>query len=182
MVIDNKFYLHTLYHDKEDNFFKVVPCQINDIHEVEKINKETLPENYPYFFYKSILDSFSNSFLVAMLKGETNKIIGYIMWRIEKGISNFGLKVVSKGHLVSIAVDKKFQGRGVGTILLAKSLLQVKKFNVQEFVLEVRLSNFKAINLYQNKLHFEKQKILKNYYKDGENAYLMALQADLIEE
>jgi len=182
MVVDNKLYLHSLYHDEEDSFFKVVPCKLDELNKVEKINKDTLPENYPYFFYKSILDTFSDNFLVAKLKEDENKIIGYVMWRIEKGISNFGLKVVKKGHLVSIAVAKKYQGKGVGTALLVKSLSQVKKYDVQEFVLEVRLTNFNAISLYQRKFHFEKQKIIKGYYKDGENAYYMAVQANIIEE
>ncbi len=182
MVIDNKLYLHSLYQDKEDSFFKVVPCKLDELNKVEQINKNTLPENYPYFFYKSILDTFSDSFLVAHLKEDENNIIGYVMWRIEKGISNFGLKVVKKGHLVSIAVANRFQGKGVGTALLVKSLSQVKKYDVQEFVLEVRLSNFNAINLYQSKFHFEKQKIINGYYKDGENAYYMAVQADIMEE
>lgn len=180
--LENKISLSDIYHDNEDIFFEVVPCQLDELYSVKEINESELPEDYPYIFYKTILDSYPEAFLVARLKGDPQKIIGYTMWRVEKGISNFGLKVVQKGHLVSIAVLKDYQGKGVGTALLARSISQVKQYGVQEFVLEVRISNYDAINLYTNTFHFLKQKELKGYYKDGENAHYMALQANIVEE
>ena len=182
MVIDNKISLSGIYQEKEDDFFEIVPCTLDELYSVKEVNEKELPEDYPYIFYKTILESYSESFLVAKIREDTQRIIGYVMWRVEKGISNFGLKVVKKGHLVSIAVLKEYQGKGIGTALLAKSLQEVKKYDVQEFVLEVRISNYNAINLYQSKFHFIKQKILKGYYKDGENAYYMALKADMIND
>ena len=41
-----------------------------------------------------------------------------------------------------------------------------------EFVLEVRVSNYGAINLYKN-FGYEVETIKKKYYRDGENAYYM---------
>ncbi len=44
-----------------------------------------------------------------------------------------------------------------------------------EIYLEVRTSNLPAIALYE-KLNFQSKSILKSYYRDGEDANLMALE------
>jgi ribosomal-protein-alanine N-acetyltransferase len=44
-----------------------------------------------------------------------------------------------------------------------------------EIYLEVRVSNTGAINMYQ-KLRFDTKSRLRSYYRDGEDAYLMALE------
>jgi ribosomal-protein-alanine N-acetyltransferase len=44
-----------------------------------------------------------------------------------------------------------------------------------EIYLEVRVSNTSAIKMYQ-KLRFETKSRLRSYYRDGEDAYLMALE------
>ena len=40
-------------------------CTLNDLDGVIQVNEKELPEDYPYFFYKSILDNFPESFLIA---------------------------------------------------------------------------------------------------------------------
>lgn len=149
-----------------------------DLATVMSINETTLPENYPLFFYENIMQKYPNSFLVSgiqdssMVTGE--RLLGYIMWRIERGISEFGIKIVKKGHLVSLAVLKDYRRRGVASALLEKGMRQIAGYGAQEFVLEVRISNFAAIKLYQEHFQFEKKKIIPEYYRDGENAYYMA--------
>ena len=51
-------------------------CNLDDLDGVIKVNEEELPEDYPYFFYKSILDNFPESFLLA--QNDQGKIVGYI--------------------------------------------------------------------------------------------------------
>jgi [ribosomal protein S18]-alanine N-acetyltransferase len=46
-----------------------------------------------------------------------------------------------------------------------------------EIYLEVRVSNESAINMYE-KLGLAIKSRLKTYYRDGEDAYLMALELD----
>jgi len=46
-------------------------------------------------------------------------------------------------------------------------------YGAQEVVLEVRVSNEPAINLYRG-IGFKVVRILRRYYADGEDAYLMA--------
>ena len=94
------------------------------------------------------------------------------MWRIERTPSLNGLKLINKGHLVSIAVSKGNRRKGVSSALLRNSMPAIKKDNIVEFVLEVRVSNYPAINLYK-KFDYEIHSIKKKYYRDGENAYYM---------
>ncbi len=155
---------------KIDLEFIIRRCTIEDLDNVIEVNEKELPEDYPYFFYKSILDDFSECFLVAQnRKGE---IIGYIMWRVEKSPSINSLKFINKGHLVSIAVSEVYRRRGVAQALLSNSMTAIKKYKIKQYVLEVRVSNYTAIRLYE-KFGYKIESIKQNYYRDGENAYYM---------
>ncbi len=155
---------------KIEQEFLIRKCTLDDLDEVIEVNERELPEDYPYFFYKSILDSFPDSFLVAVNKN--GKIIAYIMWRVEKVPSMNSLKYENKAHLVSIAVSEGYRRRGIATSLLSSSMKKIKKYKIHEYVLEVRVSNYSAIRLYE-KFNYNIKTIKKNYYRDGENAYFM---------
>lgn len=161
----------------QENSFIIRQCTFEDLELVKEVNEKELPEDYPFFFYKSILDNFAESFLVACPKDNPNKIVGYIMWRIEKTPSKDSLRLIQKGHLVSIAVLEAYRRRGIAAALLAKSMPTIKKHQIKEYVLEVRVSNYSAINLYE-KFNYKKEGIKKKYYKDGENAYYMICKAE----
>jgi ribosomal protein S18 acetylase RimI-like enzyme len=148
-------------------------CTQEDLEAVIEVNEKELPEDYPYFFYKSILDNYPESFLVAC--NDIGKVIGYIMWRVERTPAIHSLKLINKGHLVSIAVLKKYRRLGVATALMTNSMKNIKKYKINEFVLEVRVSNYTAINLYQ-KFNYITNSIKEKYYRDGENAYFMTLK------
>ncbi len=154
--------------------FFIRRCVVEDLDEVIDINEQELPEDYPYFFYKSILDNFPECFLVA--QNERGRIIAYIMWRVEKAPSINSLKYINKGHLVSIAVSERARRKGIGKSLLLHSMKAIKKYKIHEYVLEVRVSNYTAIRLYE-KFNYKIESIKKNYYRDGENAYFMTLNA-----
>jgi len=162
-----------------DRFSDIKPiiirrCTQQDLEAVIEVNEKELPEDYPYFFYKSILDNFPEAFLVATDKD--NKVIGYVMWRVEQIPSMDSLRYVNKGHLVSIAVSQEYRRRGIGTTLLSNSISAVKKHKITELVLEVRVSNYIAIKLYE-KFNFTMKSVKNNYYRDGENAYYMVQNA-----
>ena len=149
----------------------------DDLKTVMEINLKCLPENYPDFFFLGIYYKFPKSFLVVE-ETKTKKIVGYAMFRGEKGVSNFGLKWTRKAHLVSIAVMPEYRRKKIGITLLEEGLKQQKKhYESMEAILEVRISNSEAIEMYK-KLEFTVKKNLKGYYKDGEAAYLMAKLLD----
>ena len=147
-------------------------CDPIDIIPVMEINLKTLPEHYSDYFYESLLDELPEAFLIAEISGE---LIGYIMCKTEYGFSNFKkLGFVKKGHVVSVAVIDEHRGKGFGSELVNESLKGVKMRQCGEMYLEVRCSNNDAVKLYE-KLGFSINQRLKTYYRDGEDAYLMAI-------
>jgi len=141
-----------------------------DLDAVVKINRACLPENYPPEFF---LDHYYNNpqlFWVAEVAG---KIVGYIMCRLEYGLSSFERAFTRRVHVISIAVLPPFRRQGIATALMEKVLYRSTETGASEIYLEVRVSNTPAISLYR-KLGFTAVKVIKSYYLDGEDAYLMA--------
>ena len=148
-------------------------CEEKDLTSVISINMNTLPEHYSDYFFESILRELPEAFVVAEVN---DKIIGYIMCKIEFGFSNFRkLGFVKKGHVVSVAVLDQHRGKGVGRALMLEGVNGVVSRKSDEIYLEVRISNEPAIKMYE-KLGFQIKSRLRTYYRDGEDAYLMALE------
>ena len=148
-------------------------CEPSDLIGVMEINMKTLPEHYSDYFYESLLEELPEAFIVAEISG---KIVGYIMCKLEHGFSNFKkLGFVKKGHVVSIAVMNEHRGKGLGSAIVNEAINGVKIRQCSELYLEVRCSNNEAVRLYE-KLGFSIIHRLKAYYRDGEDAYVMAIE------
>ena len=148
-------------------------CEEQDLPAVIDINMSALPEHYSDYFFESILRELPEAFIVAELD---NRIVGYIMCKIEFGFSNFRkLGFVKKGHVVSVAVLGEHRGKGLGKALMLEGINGVMHRRGDEIYLEVRVSNTGAIKMYE-RLRFEIKSRLRSYYRDGEDAYLMALE------
>lgn len=166
-----------------------------DLPAVMMVNLRSLPENYWYGFFLAILRSWGRYFYVAEKDGE---IVGYAMCRVEwvsdpvligehneleegpltikeklKKIIGRQYKVV---HLISIAVLPEHRRRGIGSELLRRVIEEARRdAGVVSVYLEVRVSNEPAIRLYE-KFGFRKARIIRGYYRDGEDAYVMVLR------
>ena len=148
-------------------------AEISDLIPVMEINLKTLPEHYSDYFYESLLAEIPEAFVVAEIGG---KHVGYIMCKTEYGFSNFKkLGFVKKGHVVSVAVLHEQRRKGIGKALVEEAIKGVKIKKCDELYLEVRCSNNEAVRLYENMGFIIKQR-LKAYYRDGEDAYLMAIE------
>jgi [ribosomal protein S18]-alanine N-acetyltransferase len=148
-------------------------CEERDLSSVVNINMATLPEHYSDYFFESLLRELPEAFIVAEVG---DKVIGYIMCKIEFGFSNFRkLGFVKKGHVVSVAVLEQHRGKGIGKALMLEGINGVLSRKSDEIYLEVRVSNTQAIQMYQ-RLGFQIKSRLRSYYRDGEDAYLMALE------
>ena len=96
--------------------FKLRKFEPDDLQDVMHINRVCLPENYTDMFFMDLHERFPEAFIVAE---EDHELIGYIMSRIEVGLSNFGLGgLIRKGHVVSIAVMPQARRKGVATALI----------------------------------------------------------------
>jgi ribosomal-protein-alanine N-acetyltransferase len=153
--------------------YQIRRCEREDIPAVIDINVATLPEHYSDYFYYEILAEFPETFLVAELDG---KLVAYIMCRIEYGFSHLRrLGLARKGHIVSIAVREEHRRKGIGSVLVRACHEEMIAKGASESYLEVRISNAEAIGLY-DKLGYKTTGRLESYYKDGEAAYIMAIQ------
>jgi ribosomal-protein-alanine N-acetyltransferase len=137
---------------------------------VTRINRECLPENYTDFFFVDLYRRFPETFVVAE---EDGKVVGYMMCRIEVGLSNLGFSgLIKKGHVVSVAVMPPYRRKHIGEALVNKAMENMLVYNAKQCYLEVRATNTPAVNLYK-KLGFQVTRTIKGYYADGEDAYVM---------
>lgn len=99
-------------------------------------------------------------FLVAEAEGEP---VGYA------GL----LRVLDEGDITNIVVDERFRGRGTGYALTEALLREGTRLGIRDFTLEVRVSNARAIRLYE-RLGFAREGIRRNFYeKPAEDAWIM---------
>jgi ribosomal-protein-alanine N-acetyltransferase len=144
---------------------------VSDLGAVTHINQVCLPENYTDFFFIDLARRFPETFIVAEENGE---VVGYIMCRIEVGLSNFGLGgLTKKGHVVSVAVMPENRRRGIGTALVTKAIEGMRMYSAKQCYLEVRVTNEDAVGLYK-KLGLQVTRTIHSYYADGEDAYVMS--------
>lgn len=173
-----KYFVSTIIHClqialRRVNGYTIRRCTFEDLHSVIDINLKTLPEHYTEYFFESLLREIPEAFIIAEID---NVVVGYIMCKLEFGFSNFRkLGFVKKGHVVSIALLEEHRGKQIGEALMLEGINGVSSRKGDEIYLEVRTSNIAAISLYQ-KLGFQIKSILKSYYRDGEDANLMALE------
>jgi ribosomal-protein-alanine N-acetyltransferase len=116
-------------------------------------------------------ERFPETFIVAEENGE---VVGYIMCRVELGLSNFGFGgIIKKGHVVSVAVLPQYRRKGIGEALITEALKGMRLYNAKQCFLEVRVTNAPAVDLYK-KLGFQATRTVHGYYADGEDAYVMS--------
>ncbi len=151
--------------------FQLRKFKPDDLQAVMQINRETLPENYSDYFFMDLYERFPETFVVAELE---DRVVGYIMCRVEVGLSNFGLGgLIRKGHVVSIAVLPRSRRKGVAQALINTALEGMQYYKAKQCYLEVRVTNDAGIALYK-KLGFEVSRTIHGYYSDGEDAYVMS--------
>ncbi len=151
--------------------FKLRKFEPDDLQDVMHINRVCLPENYTDMFFVDLHERFPETFIVAE---ENHEIVGYIMCRIEVGLSNFGLGgLIRKGHVVSIAVMPQARRLGVASALIKAAMDGMVNYKAKQIYLEVRVTNEAGVNLYK-KLGLEITRTISGYYSDGEDAYVMS--------
>lgn len=135
--------------------------KLEDLEDVLSIEEKTFPTPWTRkSFEMEIKDNLLSTYIVAEFDG---KIVGYAgVWSI-----------IDEGHITNIAVDERYKGRSIGNYLLVALMKHCVKNNIFKMTLEVRRTNFVAINLYK-KHGFMEKGIRKNYYVDeNEDAIIM---------
>ena len=138
-------------------------ASFGDLDKISTIENET--NKYPWSLnnFKSSLEAGNSS---IVLKDKKN-ILGYAFFSV----------IGTDSHLLNITISKNYQGRGHGKRILEQVFFQSKVLGATIIFLEVRESNYKAIDFYE-KFGFKRDAIRYNYY-DGnprEDALLMSKQ------
>ncbi len=94
------------------------------------------------------------------------KIVGYVgFW-----------KIIDEAHITNVAIHKDYRRLGFGRALITAMLNKVKELEIIAVTLEVRVSNFAAISLYES-FGFVSSGVRRGYYSDNnEDALIMWLK------
>ncbi|MBR2870557.1 MAG: ribosomal protein S18-alanine N-acetyltransferase [Clostridia bacterium] len=109
---------------------------------------------------KMLLDGLNNG-LLGIVAIDNDEILGFITYS----------KNIDFAEINDILVAPAFRRQGLAKQLLNRIELLLKE-KTQKIFLEVRESNFPAINLYKS-AGFKQISVRKKYYSDGENALVM---------
>lgn len=133
----------------------------NDIDALVELEKELFPSS-PWPKKEFLYEFNENPYSVIYGMKINDQIAGYVdLWI-----------TFEQAQIANIAVSTQFQRRGIGEKLLKYCVNQAILKGCENLSLEVRVSNHKAISLYE-KLGFITVSTRKHYYEDGEDAYLM---------
>jgi ribosomal-protein-alanine N-acetyltransferase len=142
------------------NDFKIYPMDKSSINSILNISDLSFPISWSL---ESLESELENKFAKYVVLKRGNSIVGYGgMWVI-----------IDEAHITNIAVHPDARGLGAGDIIVEALFRICRKQKATGITLEVRSSNFVAINLYE-KHGFEKESIRPRYYEDnGEDAVIM---------
>jgi len=115
--------------------FTLRPATPDDIAGLVKIESDVTP--FPWNA-KQFADSLQSHRSYVLCKG--NRLVGFLIFN----------QVLDEAELLNIAVKSSFQGEGLGACLLDYCLAEISSSAVNLF-LEVRVSNFPAIALYEGR-------------------------------
>ena len=107
---------------------------------------------------KQLSESVSNPDNLGYLLLVQSKMIGYII----------AMPSLDSADILNLAVHKDFKRKGYGSSLINHLLSELKKGQIKNLFLEVRMGNFAAISLYLS-LGFKEVSIRKNYYTKNSN-------------
>ena len=134
--------------------------RLGDLAAVETIEQRAYRTPWSRSMFASELAK-STSICLGALEGD--RLVGYIV----------NSRYVDAWHVMNVAVDPDYQGRGIATRLLERLFELTADDDRRGYTLEVRISNVDAIRLYE-KLGFEPRGIRRGYYTDNrEDALIM---------
>ena len=158
--------------------------QPGDIAQVLAIDGQSFNPPWSARSYAYEISESSYSHMVVLTDSDTPPPTGWRRWL--KSVNSSGDRgtilgyaglwhIADEGHISTIATHPDYRGQGYGEILLAAMIYRAITLQAGYIVLEVRVSNDVAQNLY-HKYEFKTVSTKVNYYRsDSEDAYDMRL-------
>lgn len=139
-----------------------------DIDVVAKLHSQEFPRQRNSSSWISCNFAAYPRIMLFVARDEKDKVIGYIQW-----IQKSGFRQESVMELEQIAVNKPHQGRGIGTLLINKSLSHIKDYlsdtnaKLKAVLVSTRTDNA-AKALYENVLKAKEIAVIKDLYSHDE--------------
>jgi [ribosomal protein S18]-alanine N-acetyltransferase len=136
------------------------PLSADRLDEVVELDRRSLGGMWTRNGYQRELDSPNSDLLIL---STPNAVLGCgCLWAI-----------LEEGHITTLAIDPSVQNQGLGQALLQALLASARQRGLEWATLEVRVTNQRAIALYE-KFGFAAVGERKKYYQDtGENALIL---------
>jgi ribosomal-protein-alanine N-acetyltransferase len=133
-------------------------AKIDDIPALVKIEKQVFEQSLgeSFLYDEFLLNPFAHYFVYEL----ESKVVGYIGYRA----------IDDQSEMMNFCVDPVYQGKKIGSEILSYTIDYLKGLGVRTILLEVRVSNEKAIKTYE-KFGFRKSHMREEYY-GNEDAYV----------
>lgn len=184
--------------------YSIRPMTQDDLAQVNKIDREAFPTQWPPPNYRHELQNRLAHYIVACddsramevdavkssqgLLGLISRIMPWsrrgstpgeapakVIRQYIVGFSGIWV-LVDEAHITNIAVRQQYQGRGLGELLLIATIDLARELKASVMTLEVRASNLIAQNLY-SKYGFTHAGVRRGYYLDDhEDAVIMSTE------
>jgi ribosomal-protein-alanine N-acetyltransferase len=143
-----------------DGRIEIRPLELKDLSAIEEIERRSYPTPWSRSMFAGELTKVSSISLGAF---EEERLIGYVI------VSRY----VDAWHVMNIAVHPQQRSRGVASALLERLFEATANDMRRGYTLEVRISNERAIRLYE-RYGFKRRGVRRGYYTDNrEDALIM---------
>jgi len=139
---------------------KIRRFKLSDLEKIIEIEKNSFPQPWSKAYFKKIYKEHPNDFMVAELSG---KVAGYILGYVKPNRS---------GSIGTLAVTRRYRRQGIGKQLVNLIMQRMKQKDIKEISLHTRKKN-RIANSFHKKVGFRTIEIIKKYYPNNEDAYLM---------
>ncbi|GMA70188.1 ribosomal-protein-alanine acetyltransferase [Leuconostoc litchii] len=156
--------------DIEGSTFVLRRATMSDIDMLIKIEEAVYNGSAPWLLRDFVSELSRPHIRLYLVIERRDQIIGFAGAALRNDIHDI--------HVTNIAIVPVWQGNGLGTTLLKELYQLTRKLNVVTMSLEARISNVKAITLYE-RLGYRQTGVKKGYYLDNrEDAVSMVLNFD----
>jgi ribosomal-protein-alanine N-acetyltransferase len=136
---------------------------LGDLGAIERVERRAYPTPWSRSMFAGELAK-QSSFCVGAFDSEgRERLAGYLI------VSRY----VDAWHIMNLAVDEPYRRRGVARLLMDELFATTAGDSLRGYTLEVRISNQRAIELYE-RAGFRITGVRRGYYTDNrEDAYVM---------
>mgnify|MGYP001096637806 CR=1 FL=1 len=140
----------------------IEPMRVSDLDEVLEIEQYSFPTPWSRDIYRYDLERNPRARFYCAKSIASGRVLGYIgSWFVE-----------DECHVGTIAVAREHRSKGIAKLLLEHTAAVALSEGITYIILEVRINNIPAINVYKS-LGFSQVGVRKRYYSDtGEDALI----------